>query len=99
MRYFYRKFVKITHASGLPSLLRMRNLPQSTAAEGFAPRFPIACGGWGLSFRPLPIPYPPIENFWLRHRGEELKILESDREELGKTLQTTVLVDGGHREL
>ena len=51
-----------------PCLRRLGALPpnpQPPAAGGFAPRPPLASGGWGL--RPqTPQTAPPIANFWLR---------------------------------
>jgi len=80
MCYFYWKIAKIAQRCGLrpqtPCLWRLRALPPAAALRVSLPD---------------PCQNPPIENSWLRHWGEELKILESDREESEKTLRSTAL--------
>ena len=65
MKLFWQKNAKF---SSLPCLRRLGALPpipQPPVAGGFAPRSPLASGGWGL--RPqTPKTAPPIANFWLR---------------------------------
>ena len=72
MKLFLQKNANFSSTGGSsrrpPCLRRLGVLPpnpQPPAAGGFAPRPPLASGGWGL--RPqTPQTAPPIVNFWLR---------------------------------
>ena len=66
MKLFLRKNAKLSSAGGSaprpPCIWRLEALPpnpQPPAAGGFAPRLPLASGGWGLSPQ-TPKTAPPL---------------------------------------
>jgi len=92
MRYIYWETAKIA----LPWRLRPQPpclqtslgvLPPASGSCGLCSQTPMISGGWELCLQTPVITPPPIVNSWLRHWGEELKILKSDREKLGKNVE------------
>jgi len=98
MRYFFIEKLQKSHNTG-GFALRTPCLPAPGQAKGFTPSIrrlrALPPDPQWLPAARGPTPDPShnssfIVNSWLCHWGKELKILESDREELEKTLRSIV---------